>query len=364
MNRNLFAILFVVIIIGIWGAYKYYISQYLPKYDWYETYDIKSEEPYGLKYFYDLVKKESTHFNEIDQKFYDKLDTNAKNATYFGIGYQIFLDSNKVDHLLKFAKNGNTVFISSNNLPKQILLKFYKESKIPVNYYNYYDGKFIYVHYLDSVNIKLPKDSLKFHYQYAKDTMIYYWKGLNYSYVFDTLKSNFFNPLTQINNDGTSSFSLNYGKGKIIINTTPILFTNYNIIQKQGLINANYYLNYLNKENVYWDEISQFQDFSNFNLGTKNNPLKFLFSHYTLRWAWYLFLITLLLYVLFRSKREQRNILEKDLMKEIIQRSGIKQQIISDLFNLFRKVRFSPIADSKDLIKLHNAIEYFNKNCK
>ena len=55
---------------------------------------------------------------------------------------------------------------------------------------------------------------------------------------------------------------------------------------------------------------------------------------------------------------------EPKLIDQITGKSGIEKDIITALFKHFRKVRwFSPIANSKDLINLHNAVEFYYKNC-
>lgn len=409
MNRNLIVILFLVILGGGIFAFYLYIKQYTPKYSWIEIYKKESDQPYGLKVFYELLESNKKEIHSIKNKFLENLDTTISNANYVVVGDYLYIDSLRANHILSFAEKGNTVFIATNYAPLEITRMLLPVSDTIYNYGNYTDS-------IVSVSFdSLQKEQFPFHYQYLKDTATYGWNAYPTTYFNDTLVNYGFKPISWLNNR-INCYYFDFGKGKVILHANPILFTNYNIIQKNGFDHVNKILSNLNNGAIYWDELSHkpINTFNENSMSTEN-PMQFLFSHYTLRWGWYLFLITIFIYLLFRSKREQRiipllpkninssieytkavgvlyfqkgkhqlianemylllfasfrnkyNILttlaEPELINQIAAKSGIEKEKIDIIFKHFRTVRYSPIANSKDLINLHNAVAFYYKNC-
>ncbi len=409
MNRNAVAILLFLLLAGVIYGFYSYIQQYSPEYRWIEDYKKESDQPYGLKVFYELLD-EGEDVTIIKKAFNKTLDTTLSGTNYIVFGSYLYIDSLRATHILKYVENGNTALIASNSAPLQITRMLLPETDT-IHDYDYVEDSLISISYLGEND----KKTLSFHHQYLKDTTSYYWNIYYKKYLNDSLSKYGFEPLSYLNNE-INSYSFNWGEGKVIIVSSPILFTNYNIIQKNGLKNANRTLAFLNDGALFWDEVSQ-RPSSEFNPNgmLRGNPLQFLFSHYTLRWGWYLFLITVVVYLLFRTKREQRiipilpkntnstieytkaigvlyfqkgqhklianemftlllaslrtkyNITttkeEPELIKQVSLKSGIEEETIIKLFRHFRKVRYSPMANSKDLINLHNAVAFYYKNC-
>ncbi len=409
MNRNVVVILFFVIGGGAIVLFYNYIKQYTPEYNWSQQYQKKSEEPYGMSVFYKLLEGGSRDIIPIKRDFNKTLDTNVINTNYIVAGDYLYTDSLRANHILKYVEKGNNALILCNAAPLEITRNMIDENDTIYDYSSALDS-LISVRFMGEDSTK----QLKFHYQNLKDTSAYYWHSYSNEYYYDTLSINGFEAISSINNN-INCYSFNWGNGKVIVHSNPILFTNYNIIQENGFTNANNILSYLKNGDIYWDEMSQ-QYYEESGGGSmENNPLQFLFSHYTLKWGWYLFLGTIIIYLLFRTKREQRiipvlpkntnstisytkaigvlyfqkgqhklianemhilflanlrtsyhintDLEELELIDQITSKSGIEKDNITSIFKHFRKVRFSPIANSKDLINLHNAVEFYYKNC-
>ena len=94
------------------------------------------------------------------------------------------------------------------------------------------------------------------------------------------------------------------GKGELYMHCLPIAFSNYYQITKEGKAYAETVFSYLNNDDIYWDEISQYpiNDFAQ----SEKSPLSFILAQVSLKWAWYLSLILVLLFILFRAKRKQK----------------------------------------------------------
>jgi hypothetical protein len=253
-------------------------------------------------------------------------------------------------------------------------------------------------------------ENIIFLHKYLKKVTSINWSGYYPSYFNSEIGSYGAVPISYFNDTIVNCFSVSYGKGRLIIHSTPIVFANYNIIQKNGFKNASNMLSYLNNGPIYWNEL-QYNKSGN-NGSYESNPLKFLFSHYALQTGWYVFLISVLIFIVFRSKREQRiipiiyqnkntsieyakaigslyyqkkahhhianelyniflsdirtryNVVtsakEDELVEEIAKRTEIRKEVLVDLFRSFSNVKYNVNATAKELVKLYQALENFN----
>ena len=99
------------------------------------------------------------------------------------------------------------------------------------------------------------------------------------------------------------ALSVPVGKGEIILVSTPLLFTNYGVVDGN---NAAYIFRILSqmkglplvRTEAYVDETSQAQQ----------SPFRYLLAHRPLRWALYLTLTGVVLFMFFTARRRQRAI--------------------------------------------------------
>jgi hypothetical protein len=95
--------------------------------------------------------------------------------------------------------------------------------------------------------------------------------------------------------------SFSFGKGHLYLSANPQLFTNYSLLTPQGANYAAKALSYLPvQENIYWDQ------FQNKDIAVDESPLRVIFKYDSLRWAYYISLLTLLVYIVYEAKRRQR----------------------------------------------------------
>ena len=92
------------------------------------------------------------------------------------------------------------------------------------------------------------------------------------------------------------------GQGELLLSSVPQAYTNYFMLQENLNQEATASLNLLPQRDMIWNEY--------YHLGRmeSNTPLRFVLSVAPLRWAVYLSLVGLLLFVLFESRRRQRAI--------------------------------------------------------
>lgn len=411
MSKKLPLIIVLGLLAVMLGVFIYIRQTYYPKYKWNADYRKSSAEPYGLKFLYNIIKDGEQKTTVIYNRALHVLDTNATGANFIAIGSGLEIDSIAAAQLYDFAAKGNRVLISTDNAPLELLKLF-----VPIgeHIYNYLAIPDSNVNITFSHKKRFP-EKLHFHYQFYKHKSKMYWQSYRQSY-FNTSLSDFgFEAISMLNDTTVNGFYVQCGDGLIVVHANPILFTNYCFITPDGLKHANNYLSFLHtKGPTYWydDQGTPPADFAE----PRKNPLKLLFSHPYLQWGWYLLLITVLLYLIFRSKREQRvipllpvntnssieytkaigilyyrskkhhflvnelntiflaeirsrynirtDLPQQELAEQIAQRSGVKKENVSYLLKQFKFLKNWTDADASELQDLFTHIEEFNKTRK
>ena len=121
MNKNFITILLVILVCGGIATFVFYVKARTPKYKWETEFSKKSEQPYGLKSFYKLLKEQNNDIKSVSSNELNLLDTSDTNSNFIAIDSYIDLDSININYLLEYIKNGNKVFISWNESPIYLL---------------------------------------------------------------------------------------------------------------------------------------------------------------------------------------------------------------------------------------------------
>lgn len=365
--------------------------------DWRPTYSIHDKIPFGMYVFdqelqyllpNDTIEKiTKTPYEFLDSKFIqDSINGHYSiTGTVISIGKNIPVDAESWKEIFYFVSHGNTAFISVTDLP-QI--------------------------FTDSLNVELDAQ-----FNYATKT--YNWianpelgtqkynfeEELNTSYFtsFDTINSEV---LGYIETDTTHAnfIRTNFRGGQFILHLQPAAFTNFHLLKGNHYQYTEKVVSYIPEGNAYWFLKSNAEE------SISNSPLRYVFSQPALKWAWYLFLIGIVIFMIFNAKRKQRvvpiieplanltvdftktignlyyqegdhdNIIEKKIIYflekirneylldtqkldesfilKLEQKSGKKESDIREvvrLINEYRNSHHKSIED--DLVKINNAIE-------
>lgn len=100
-----------------------------------------------------------------------------------------------------------------------------------------------------------------------------------------------------------------YGKGHFYIHTFPQAFANRQLLKKEGYDYAKAIFSHLPQQKTFWDERSKFYKPHPSKVSfTRHNSkeLSYILSQPPLKFAYYILLITALLYIFFAGKRKQR----------------------------------------------------------
>ena len=390
------------------------------RFDWYETYEIESKEPYGAYVIGEMLKTyyPEKKFTVLEGPMKKALEPNAKdgNRNYVFIGSNMYIDSLHTALLREFVERGNSAFICSGINTTELFDALFPDTCL---YYedDYYHSETDTSVVLNFFNEPFRKEKgFKQTYVFKNQPDKYEWLCFDTS-LFCGEKSNI-NALGYLNGGYYNFIKVHYGDGDFYIHSTPLAFSNYSLIQKENLEYASRVFSFIPAGDILWDEYSKIPGNLNFNsdLKSSQSPLRFILGQDGLRWAWYLSLLFLLLYAIFFSKRRQRiipliepntntsleyiNIIgqlyyqsqnhkaiclhkmklfqifirqryfiniskpDHDIMRNISLKSQVPFEEIKNIFIEYYRINTPASVSSEELITFHQLIENFYKNCK
>jgi len=265
----------------------YLVAQYYkPKAtDWSPSYLKEDKIPYGL---YILNHEKTAIFPEAVFKtsrlpVYNTLKNNRyQNTSYLFIAGNLKFDKLDYQELVKFMARGNQVFMAAFDLGK--LLNDTLKLEINNNF----------IPRLKSEPINFVNPSLKSKQGYVFE------KGIGDQY-FSRVDSSRCTVLGRNGKGDVNFVKYAFGKGALYILPNPQLLTNYSLLNPAGAAYTAKALSYLRKtETLIWDE-------HNTASTSDNGSILSVFLKYDqFRWAYYLSLTGLLIFVIYEIKRRQR----------------------------------------------------------
>lgn len=283
--------------------------------DWTPTFNEKHTKPYGLKVLYselqaslgDSLQEVKTSPYEFLNGLYDRENyTYPSGRDYVYIHREYLPDEVSTQELLHYAHAGNTVFIATENMPG--MLKDSLDFSTTHDFSSRQKGR------IGLANPRVEQDSLS---------------------VEDGVLSSYFNQLDSLNTTvlGYQDFGkerinfvkIKYGEGYFLLHTYPYAFTNYYLLKDSNYRYIEDALAYLGPNAVFFDSRDRKQ------LG--NSPLRFILSQPSLRWAWFIGLATLLVFMIFNAKRKQR------IVKVISPLQNTTVAFIKTIGNLYYETR-------------------------
>jgi len=331
--------------------------------DWQKSFTSGDKIPFGAFVFYDQLDE---IFNDNDIKSIDDVpvdflieNDSITNANYIFINGYLNFDQIEVDYLVDFVSRGNKVFIASNGIYGKLADTLGLDSNSS-SYYSYSSR--------DTIRTRLVNHRLK-------DRSYVYDKGGDYNYfeVYDTLKTkvlgevlafepskgfivDYFNESIEGSDDEfieveeeieekkrltretpqVNFVEVKVGDGAFYYNLNPIAFTNYYMLKDGKHQYAVESMAYLNDGPVFFD------DYGKSGRKVITSPMRFVLSQPALKWAYYLALLCVIIYMVFASKRRQRII----PIVEPLKNSSVEfAKTIGSLY--FQTGDFSSIIDKK-----------------
>lgn len=250
--------------------------------NWNRNFNTQNKDPYGL-YVFDRELPQLLSGQKLEKTAlspYEFLSDNSKisveETTFLMIENHRAFDEPSFKSLLENVKNGADLVISNEQFRGNLL------DSLELKHYSVYINKLHFVHK------DFSKDTLE-----IRDT---------YYTAFQVKKPENHQVIAKLNNELTF-ISTKYGKGTVYLSSTPILLTNYYLLNKKDDFSSftEGFAAVLKNKNIIW------YDTNNPDLISDDQSiLRVLFQYKSLRFAWYTLLFGLILYVIFYGKRKQR----------------------------------------------------------
>jgi hypothetical protein len=276
------------------------------RHSWFENYKAESNEPYGTSFIQKLLegyRPEGNFIYNSQKPLHKLLDSSSlrMNTDYIFIGQSLYLDDRDTRALLNFVKSGNDALIVCDAVPDSLISA--------LDRYECDESLFFSGEELDSATFNFYHDSLKsehgfiYRYRWGSEDMPYYWRSLASEAICDSAQA--IVPIGYLTNGYVNFLRIQHGDGNLYLHSNPIAFTNYFMRTVDKAEYASIVFSHLRGHDIIWDEFSKIPFFFS---GTNpySSPLYYIMQQPSLKYAWWMLLAGIVLYVVFAAKRTQR----------------------------------------------------------
>lgn len=247
--------------------------------DWRRNFDINKKTPFGLFVF----KKEADQFlkNKLvhaEQSPYDYY-TNQKKNPHNILIIQAKIDLESWNKILTNIEEGSDALIIAENFHPVVA----DSLGFRTRYINYSGDNTLIL-----TDKKFKADSIVLKEYSSEQGFSFMDKSHE---ILGNLKDG----------EGKANFiKINHGKGHLYLHTEPLFLTNYYLLKKGNQKYVEDVFSYLpNRETIWFSG-------ANKTVGESQSPMRFILANPALKYAWWLLLAGLLLFVIFNAKRKQR----------------------------------------------------------
>jgi hypothetical protein len=265
------------------------------------------KNPYGAYVAYDnwqrMFPDAVISTNKKEPQSWDSLSVYDEHQVWILVSRMFNPDSEELNRLINFAKNGNDVFISTLDMNDEAKNFFGVELNDALS--AEYSTQQITDAYEenDSVHIGLS-------FQPFKDSSSYFYPGINYARNFTAIDSTISYVLANNEDKQPYYIKIKSGKGNVYLHLAPFTFTNYFLLRSN---NINYFEKAVsvlptNAKTVVLDNYFTSKRYTQPNQNSKEepNPFSEMMKEPALKWSFFAALILIALYVITEIKRKQR----------------------------------------------------------
>lgn len=263
--------------------------------DWEESFDEKSNKPYGVSVLYkELPKlfkdyKVRTVYHQpssyLSANSEDGYGEHIAEGSYVIIGNSDYLEDDSIDELLNFVDAGNTLFISDYYFPQKI-----------------HDTLDVSVDYIENEKDSISYLSLK-HLNIEGITLDRNGNDQYFS-EFDSINHMVLGH-SKIDYKHANFLQVPFGAGNVFLHLEPKAFTNYHILKEDRYKYIEGALSYLPDNNLYFDSYTKIQTGYDGDVEKESN-LGWFLEQLSFKWAWYTAIVFGILFMIFNAKRRQR----------------------------------------------------------
>lgn len=277
MNKTfkIYALIFIIVMV-ILALFEVNKKEVL---DWRKNFDVNKKSPFGLFVFNkevnDLFKGE---LKKVEDQPYDFYNNRSKQP------HNILVVESEVDiqswkKIFNEVSKGSDVMIVASDLPDEVLDEI---------------GVMVSQESFDEQNVLKFTDS-KYQNDFLKLDKFPSGRGVAF------IKPNveiLGKTLSQDSHIYANFIKTKHGKGNIYLHTEPLFLTNYYLLQSGNVKYAQNIFSYLPDRETVW--------FVESNTKESGSLMRFILSKPSLKYAWWIFLGGLVIFVFFNAKRKQR----------------------------------------------------------
>lgn len=365
--------------------------------NWFPSYVSSHKIPFGTFVLHEELPNlfPSVEIKDVKIPPYIYLEDTTRVGTYFFVDEALNFGDDEFLRLMKFVERGNDVFISTHGMNIDTL--------------NFETERLVSKNLEENLFFKLKNKAFRGkEYSFDKPFVNQVFKKI------DTLNTTVLGITGYVNSDnerteeGINFVKCSFGKGNFYLHTFPELFTNYVVLKSPNQQHTANVLSYLSDDKpILWD--------SYYKTGKSSisSPLHYLLSSKYLKWAYYMALISVLIFVIFEGKRKQRAIpiisalknqtiaftqtianmyfekqdhkniaehqisylmeyirtklhiptinIDQTFFEYVASRSGNSYENVEELFNFCDQIHIKNQISSEELIRLNKMIENFKK---
>lgn len=284
------------IFLALLGILVYLEASTPQEVSWFESYNKNDKIPFGTYVLFNLLEDNpEIDLKEVSQPPYEFLTYSEFSGSYFFLNDYVAFDDAEMDKILDWTRQGNTLYITARGIGSNLLDSLNLQTELLRDSKDYDKQPII-----NFSNPKVKQDSA---YHFKR------YSNLQYFSEIDTLNTTVLGYAEFLEEDKTikkyhvNFIKVNFGEGHIVLNLFPKGYTNYFLLEDNNVHYAENALAYLdNTQTIYWD--NHYKSGKSF----QTSLLYVLFSNRYFKWAYYMVLITTLLFVFFEGKRKQRSI--------------------------------------------------------
>lgn len=265
--------------------------------NWRPSYTSDSKIPFGCYVLFNELQTifPNSNIESVEESVYDLLIDRDSSipSSYMIIDDFVSLDKQETNQLLNYVAQGNQVFIATSDLGGVLA------DTLNITIDRRYDFS------EDTVSVELTNKRYKgalFHYE--RGVYPAYFSSVDTAntqilgYI-NFAEKKFVQEDKAVNKRAPNFIKTEFGKGIFLLNALPVAYTNYYLLSDSNPYVAHTF-SYLKDEFLYWD------DYKKSGRTIITSPMRFVLNQPALKWGYYLSIIGILLFVVFKAKREQR----------------------------------------------------------
>lgn len=247
--------------------------------DWRKNFDTNEKSPFGL-FIFDHEAKDlfKNKLKKIDQTPYNYYNTHKKESHNILV-VETNVDTESWNKILDQVSKGSDAMLIVSQIPKEVSDSI-----------GYYDSE---ISFADENVLKLTDKK----YQNDFIKLDKFPSGRGFSYI--KPKVEVLGKTVEKNNSDQANFiKIKFGKGNIYVHCEPLFMTNYYLLKSGNIKYAQDVFSYLDDKETIW--------FVESNAKVSRFFMRFILSNPALKYAWWVLLGGLVLFVFFNAKRKQR----------------------------------------------------------